>query len=207
MNDLPLVFFHNPQSRSAGVRVLLEALQIPYQLRFIDLKRGDQRQPEFLAINPMGKLPTILHGDVVVTEQVAIYLYLADRFADAGLAPAIDDPLRGTYLRWMVFYGASFEPAVVDHAMTRPDIDASTAPYGSYDGMLDALSAQLDRGKFVLGDRFSAADVLWGSALRWTTGFGIVPLTPTIGAYIERACAHPAFARAAALDAEMNSGG
>ncbi|MDC0722503.1 glutathione S-transferase family protein [Nannocystis bainbridge] len=203
MTESIITLFHNPQSRSAGVRVLLEALGAPYEVRFIDLKAGANRTPEFLALNPLGKLPTIRYRDAVVTEQVAIYIYLADLFPAAGLAPALDDPRRGPYLRWIAFYGSSFEPAVVDHAMKRPDIEASTAGYGSYDAMLKTLVEQLGRGDYLLGDRFSAADVLWGSALRWTTGFGIVPALPEIRAYIDRVAAHPAFARAAELDAGL----
>jgi glutathione S-transferase len=207
MTESIITFFHNPQSRSAGVRVLLEALGAPYEVRFIDFKAGANRTPEFLALNPLGKLPTIRYRDAVVTEQVAIYIYLADLFPAAGLAPAFDDPRRGSYLRWIAFYGASFEPAVVDHAMKRPDIDAATSAYGSYDTILQTLVEQLGRGDYLLGERFSAADVLWGSALRWTTGFGIVPELPAIRAYIERVVAHPAFARAAELDAGLIAGG
>ncbi|HLM53258.1 MAG TPA: glutathione S-transferase family protein [Pseudoxanthomonas sp.] len=195
-----LTLFHNPQSRSAGVRVLLEALGAPYEVRLIDLKVGQQRQPEFLAINPMGKLPTLRDGDAVVTEQVAIYLYLADRFPQAGLAPALESPLRGPYLRWMAFYGSCFEPAVVDRAMKREAVDPMTSPYGDFDTMLKVLTDQLERGPYLLGEQMNAADILWGSALRWTTGWDLVPKLPAIAAYIERVCAHPAFARAMELD-------
>lgn len=207
MNDATttagLVLFHHPHSRSAGVRVLLEELGVPYALRVIDLKAGQQRQPAFLAINPMGKLPTLTDNGAVVTEQVAIHLYLADRYAAGRLAPVLDHPLRGPYLRWMAFYGACFEPAVLDRAMQRPEIERMSAPYGDYDSMLQTLTDQLGRGDFMLGDRFSAADVLWASALRWTTLFKMVPELPVIRAYIDRVCARPAFERAAALDAEL----
>ncbi|MBZ5710179.1 glutathione S-transferase family protein [Nannocystis pusilla] len=206
MTESIITLFHHPHSRSAGVRVLLEALGAPYEVRFIDFKAGANRTPEFLALNPLGKLPTIRYRGTVVTEQVAIYIYLADLFPAAGLAPAFDDPRRGSYLRWIALYGASFEPAVVDRAMKRPDIDAATSAYGSYDAILQTLVEQLGRGDYLLGERFSAADVLWGSALRWTTSFGIVPELPAIRAYIERVGAHPAFARAAELDAGLIAG-
>jgi len=198
-----LTLFHNPHSRSAGVRVLLEDLGVPYAVKLIDLKAGEQRQPDFLAVNPMGKLPTLRHGEVTVTEQVAIYIYLADLHSHAGLAPALDDPLRGPYLRWIAFYGSCFEPAVVDRAMERPAMDPSTAPYGDFDTMLKTLTDQLGAGDYILGDRFCAADVLWGVALRWTTGFKLVPELPEFRAYIDRVCARPAFVRAAALDAAL----
>lgn len=201
MTASTLTLFHNPQSRSAGVRVLLEALQAPYEIRLMDFKTGAQRSPEFLAVNPMGKLPTVRHGEAVVTEQVAIYLYLADLFPAVGLAPALDDPQRGPYLRWMAFYGSCFEPALIDRAMKREPADPSTSPYGDFDTMLGTLAGQLERGDYLLGDRMTAADILWGSALRWTTEFGMVPALPVFTAYIARVCAHPAFARAMALDA------
>jgi glutathione S-transferase len=203
MSDSTVTLFHNPQSRSAGARALLEILGAPYDVKFVDFKSKANRQPEFLALNPMGKLPTIMHRGEVVTEQVAIYAYLADTFSLGTLAPALDDPKRGPYLRWLAFYGSAFEPAVVDRAMKRADIDASTSPYGDYDTVIRTLTEQLARGDYLLGDRCTAADVLWGGALRWTTGFGIVEATPVIRAYIDRVCAQPGFARATELDAEL----
>jgi glutathione S-transferase len=203
MTSQTLTLYHNPHSRSAGARVLLEALGAPYEVKFIDLRAGQQRQPEFLAINPMGKLPTLTHGDAVITEQVAIFIYLADLFPEAGLTPALDDPLRGPYLRWIAFYGACFEPAVVDRAKQREALDKSTSPYGDFDTMLQTLTDQLARGSYLLGEKMTAADVLWGTALRWTTGFELVPKLPVIVDYIERVSAQPAFARAAALDAPL----
>lgn len=202
MNQATLTLFHNPQSRSAGVRVLLEALGVRYEVQLIDLKALQQRQPEFLALNPLGKLPTLRHGEAIVTEQVAIFLYLADLFPAAGLAPAIDAPLRGPYLRWMTFYAACFEPALMGRAMKHEPMDPMTSPYGNFEDMLKTLTDQLARHRYLLGDELTAADILWASALRWTTGFGLVPKLPVIVAYIDKVCEHPAFARAAALDAE-----
>jgi len=203
MSSQGLTLYHNPQSRSAGSRVLLEALGVPYHVEYIDFAGGQNRQPAFLAINPLGKLPTVVHDGAVVTEQVAVTIYLADRFPEAGLAPALDDPLRGPYLRWMAFYGATFEPAVLDSAMKRPPVDPSTSPYRDLDSVLDMLVTQLGAGDYLLGDKLTAADIHWATALRWTTGFGIVPKRPEIMAYIERVTAHPAFSRAARLDEEL----
>ncbi len=200
MSSPGLTLYHNPQSRSAGSRVLLEALGVPYEVEYVDFAGGQNRTPGFLSINPLGKLPTLVHDGAVVTEQVAITIYLADRFPDAGLAPALDHHTRGPYLRWMAFYGATFEPAVLDSAMKRPALDPSTAPYRDLDSVLDLLVAQLSAGEYLVGDTLTAADIHWGTALRWTTGFGIVPKRPEIMAYIERVTAHPAFARAAQLD-------
>jgi len=201
MNEL--TFHHAPNSRSTGVLVLLEELGAPYTLHLLNLKVGEQRQPAYLAINPMGKVPAITHGDALVTEQVAVFLYLADLFPAAGLAPPIGDPLRGPYLRWMAYYGSCFEPTLVDRALKREAAAPSTSPYGDYDTMLRTLTDQLARGPWMLGERYTAADVLWGTALRWTTTFRLVPPLPVIAAYVERVNARTAVVRARANDAEL----
>lgn len=198
-----LTLYHNPKSRSAGTRVLLEALGVDYTIKPVDFAAGETRTPEFLAINPLGKLPTLVHGDALITEQVAITIYLADRFPEAGLAPAFDHPQRGPYLRWLAFYAACFEPAVVDHAFKREPIQATTSPYGDYDTVIQALADQLSHGDYLLGDTLTAADLHWGTALKWTTNFGIVPKLPVFMAYIDRVCAHPACVRAAELDDKL----
>lgn len=200
-----LTLYHNPKSRSASARVLLEALGVPYEVKLVDFASGQNRTPEFLALNPLGKLPTIVHDGAVVTEQVAITIYLADRFPAAGLAPAFDHPLRGPYLRWLAFYAACFEPALMDHAFKRAPIDPGTSPYRDYDTVIEVLVAQLSRGDYIVGDTPTAADLLWATGLRWTTEFGIVPKLPVIVAYLERMAAHPAVIRAAELDAAMAS--
>jgi glutathione S-transferase len=133
-----MTLFHAPNSRSTGVRILLEELGAPYTLRVLNLQAGEQRQAAYLAVNPMGKVPAILHGDALVTEQVAIYLYLADLFPGAGLAPGLSDRRRGPYLRWMAFYGACFEPALTDKAMKREAGPAMMSPYGTCEAVLAA---------------------------------------------------------------------
>jgi glutathione S-transferase len=130
-------------------------------------------------------------------------VYLADLYPQAGLAPAIGDPLRGPYLRWMFFYGSSFEPAVVDRAQKNPPAPPSTCPYGDFDTMMKTVNDQLAKGPYMVGERFTAADVLWGIALKWTTGFKLVPLSPQIEAYVQRVTTRPAIVRAAAKDAEL----
>src|SRR6266566_2835250 len=112
-----ITFFHSPNTRSSGVRILLEELGASYELRAVNMKAGEQRQSAYLSVNPMGKVPAILHGDALITEQVAIGIYLADLFPEVGMTPTIGDALRGPYLRWYVFYAACFEPALVDKAM------------------------------------------------------------------------------------------
>jgi glutathione S-transferase len=202
-----ITLFHAPQSRSGAARILLEELGAPYALEVLNLKTSQNRAPRYLEINPMGKVPAILAGqdgaEALVTEQAAIMIYLADRFPEAGLAPAIDDPLRGPYLRWLAFYGSCFEPALIDLALKREPAPPSMCPYGDYDTMLATLTRQLRAGPWLLGERFSAADVLWGYALGWTTGFKLVPELPEIMAYIARFNARPAVQRVAALDAGL----
>jgi glutathione S-transferase len=198
-----ITLFHAPNSRSYGTLLLLEELGVPYTLRVLNMQAGEQRQPAYLAVNPMGKVPAVLDGDALITEQVAIFLHLADRFPEAGLAPPPGDPLRGPYLRWMVFYASCFEPAVIDRALQREAGRREMSPYGDFDTMLATVAAQLARGPWLLGERFSAADVLWGGGLTWTTQFGMVPRLPDIAAYCDRCNARPAVARARARDAEL----
>lgn len=201
--DRRITFFHAPNTRSSGVLALLEELQADFDLQVLDLKAGEHRQSAFMAVNPMGKVPAILHGDALVTEQSAVYLYLADLYADRGIAPQMGDQLRGPLLRWLAFYGSSFEPAVVDRSMKRESAPASSSPYGTWDTMFGTLTSQLAQGPYLLGERFTAADVLWGGALNWTTKFGIVPKTPDIEAYVQRVTSRPAFERAREKDAQL----
>jgi glutathione S-transferase len=198
-----IILFHAPNSRSTGTLILLEELGAPYKLRVLNLLAGEQRQAPFLAINPMGKVPALLHNETVVTEQIAIYIYLADLFPEAGLAPAPHDKRRGAYLRWMAFYAACFEPAVVDKAMKREPAPAMMSPYGNFETVIGTVTAQLEAGPYMLGADFSAADVLWGTALQWITMFGLVTETPVIKAYIERVCARPAVLRVKEQDAAL----
>ena len=201
--DRHVTLFHAPNTRSAGARVLLEELGADFDLHVINFKKKEQRDASYLKVNPMGKVPAIVHGDALVTEQPAIYIFLADLYADKGLAPALDDPLRGPYLRWMAFYGSSFEPALIDKGMHRPPIDPSMCPYGDYDTVLATLADQLRKGPYWLGERFTAADVLWGTALGWTTQAKLVPDLPEIMAYVARVKARPAAIKAAAADAAL----
>jgi glutathione S-transferase len=204
MTDQDVVtLFHSPQTRSSGSLTLLEELGAPYNLHLLNMKAGENRQPAYLAINPMGKVPALLHNGALITEQVAIFLYLADLFPEAGLAPAIGDPLRGPYLRWMAFYAACYEPALIDRALKREAGVQAMSTYGDWDTMFGAVVDQLSKGPYLLGDKISAADVLWGSALDWGTRFGIVPADePTIAAYVKRVITRPAFARVAEADVE-----
>ncbi len=197
-----ITLFHSPQSRSSGTLTLLEELGAPYELRLVNMKAGENRQPAYLAVNPLGKVPAILHRGALVTEQVAIFLYLADLFPEKGFAPAIGDPLRGPYLRWMVYYAACYEPGLVDTAMKREPAPLAMSPYGDFDAMLQTVIDQLSAKPYLLGERESAADLLWGMALQWGMMFKIIPEHPVLTAYVASITDRPSFARVAAQDAE-----
>jgi glutathione S-transferase len=197
-----VTLFYAPQSRATGALALMEELDVPYDLHVLSLKNKEQRADAYLKVNPMGKVPAVLHDGALVTEQPAVYMYLADLYPEKGLSPKLGDPLRGPFLRWMVYYGSSFEPAVVDRSLKTPPAPPSTCPYGDFDTMLKTLNDQIRKGPWILGERFSAADILWGMALHWTVGFKLVPETPEIKAYVERVMALPSVQRANAKDAE-----
>ena len=141
----------------------------------------------------MGKVPAIVHRGVVVTEAAAICVYLADAFPQAGLAPKLDDPKRGTYLRWIFFGVGCFEPAVMDKMLGRPPVERTGAiGYGTYDTMLAALATALTPGPWILGERFSAADVFVGSQLHYAVMTKAIEPTPVIQKYVDRIAARPA---------------
>ena len=198
-----ITLYYSPQSRATGTRVLLEELGAPYDLHVLNMKAGEQRQPAYLAVNPLGKVPAIRHRGALVTEQVAITIYLADLFPQAGLTPALDDARRGPYLRWIAYYGSSFEPALIDKFMKREPTPISHSPYADYETMLGALEAQLAKGPYLFGEQITAADILWGMAFSWTMMFGLVPQRDVFVRYAERITSRPAFQRISAADDEM----
>lgn len=201
--DRPIALFYAPQTRATGARILLDELGATYRLEVLNRAAGENRQPRFLAMNPLGKVPAVTVGDQLITEQGAIFTYLADLFPEAGLTPAIDDPIRGPYLRWMFLYGSCLEPAVVDRFMEREPGPQAMSPYGSYDDLLEMTVAQLTPGPYLFGERATAADLLWGSALSWLTAFKLVPEEPPIRAYVKRFQARPIVQRVLAADAEL----
>lgn len=202
MSDNDLIFYHSPNTRSSSVLILLEELDAPYALRDLNFRIGAQRQPDYLAVNPLGKVPAVVHNGALVTELVAIFIYLADAFPQKKLAPPIGDPLRGPYLRWLAFYGTAFEPAIMDRHM-KHEPPRSMSAYGDFDGVMALVNRQLATGPYILGSRFSAADILWATALRWTTNFGLAPMSPEIAAYIERVGSRPSVARVAETDKQL----
>lgn len=205
MSNRHITLFHAAPSRSSGTVALLEELGADYELKVLDLKAGDNLKPDYLAVNPMGKVPAILHDGALVTEQVAISIYLGDLYADAGLAPQIGDPLRGPYLRWLAFHGACFEPAVIEKAMKREPAPRGMSPYVDADTVLKVIDDQLATGPYLLGERLSTADVLWGSSMGWLTMFGVIDPAPATRAFIERVTSRAAFVRAREIDAGIGA--
>ena len=195
--------FYAPQTRATGVRVLLEELAAPYKLNVLNLKLGENRTPQYLAVNPAGKVPALRVGEAVITEQVAIYIYLADLFPEKGLTPALDDPMRGPYLRWFVHMASCFEPALIDRALKREEPPQSMSAYGSFDTVMENMRAQLAKRPYVLGEQMTAVDVLWGMGLRWGMMFGIVPDFDEFKAYIERFAERPSVVKVLQEDQNM----
>jgi glutathione S-transferase len=168
-----IVFYHNPQSRSGMVHWMLEEVGVPYRIVPIDFTKGEHKAPSFLALNPMGKLPTITHRGVVVTETAAIIAYIADLVPEKGFAPEPGDALRGAYYRWLFFGAGCIEPALIDMMMKRPAVERkSSVGWGSYEDVVATLKTALDKGPYLLGETFSAADVYVGSEIRWAMMFG-----------------------------------
>lgn len=190
-----LVLYTWPMSRGVTVQYMLEEIGAPCEMRLLNLQKGDHRRPEYAAVNPLGKVPALVVGDVVITEVAAIIAWLADAFPAAGLAPAIDAPERGTYLRWLFFCPGALEPAMLDAGFNRTPISRSISGYGTKEDMLRVLSEALARGPWLLGERFSAADVLLGSYLDWGLSMNMIEATPEIAAYVERLHARPAYQR------------
>lgn len=193
-----IVFYHNPQSRAQMAHWMLEEVAAPYRIVPIDFEKGEHKAPSFLALNPMGKLPTIVHRGTVVTETAAIIAYLADTFPQAKLAPAIGDPLRGTYYRWLFFGAGCFEPALLDEMMKRPPPPRKSAVgWGDYNDVVATLKTALAKGPYLLGEAFSAADVYVGSEIRWAMMFGAPGLKgeKVFDDYAARLAARPALQR------------
>jgi glutathione S-transferase len=191
-----LIFFHYPLSRARIVHWMLEELGAPYSVKLINMEKGEHKRPEFLAVNPMGKLPAIQHGSTIITEAGAICAYLADAFPSANLAPTPTSPERGTYYRWMFFGSGCVEPAITDRLFNRPQVERPSAlGYGSYDDAINTVEKALTPGPFILGERFSAADVYVGSQIMWGMRMKALEPRPTFQKYVGMLMERPAFKR------------
>lgn len=194
-----IVFYHWPRSRARVVHWMLEEVGAPYRIELINLEQGEQKRPSFLAVNPMGKLPAILHRGTVITETGAIITYLADEFPAAALAPSIGEAGRGAYLRWMFFAAACVDTAMMDHMLARPVPEhVGAIGYGRYEHVVDVLEQALTPGPYLLGERFSAADLYVGAQIGF--GFMTKALEPRAAfqQYVARITGRPAYVRAVA---------
>ncbi|NIX77607.1 glutathione S-transferase family protein [Microvirga terricola] len=196
-----LVFYTNPVSRGRIVRWMLEEVGRPYRTELLDFGTT-MKAPAYLAINPMGKVPAIKHGDTVVTEAGAICAYLADVFPEAGLAPPHGDPRRGPYYRWMFFAAGPVEASVSNKALgfEVPKERRGTIGYGAMEDVLNALEYAVSQSEYLAGDQFTAADVYAGSQIGWGMMFGALEKRPAFEAYWQRISSRPAAIRAREID-------
>jgi len=197
---MSIVLYHHPYSRAANVVWMLEEVGVPYELRAVDLMKGEQKAPEIVALNPMGKLPTLTDGDTVVTEQAAIALYLADRYAYGRLSPRVDDPARAAYLRWSLFAPSVIEPGLMARQAGWAYKEGQ-AGWGSYEAILNAIESAIAGRSYILGDDFSMADAVFGGTLRYMLTFKMIEARPPFTAYVERLNERPALQRAEARNA------
>jgi glutathione S-transferase len=200
-----LTLYHAAPSRSSIVHWMLEELGEPYDVHLLSLANGDNRKPDYLAVNPMGKVPALKHGDTVITEVSAICTYLADEFPRAKLNIPIGDPRRGIYLKWLFFGPSCIEPAITDRAFPRKEEARRAAlGYGDFDTVIDVVAKAVSgKGPYLMGEQFTAADVVIGSTLRWGVIFKLLPERPEFLAYTTRLAERPALQRSEAKDKEL----
>jgi glutathione S-transferase len=196
-----LIFYTHAWSRGRIARWMLEEVGQPYETVFLDYE-SSMKAPDYLAVNPMGKVPALKHGEAVVTEVAAICAYLADAFPEAGLAPPPASPERAAYYRWLFFASGPVEAAIIDRALgvAVPDDKKMMVGYGDYDLVVDVLDRHLAGTTYVAGDRFTAADVYLGAQIGWGIQFGTLPKRDSFAAYAARVYDRPAALRARDID-------
>jgi glutathione S-transferase len=196
-----LVFYTHPMSRGRIVRWMLEEVEQPYQTEPLEFGTS-MKDPRYLAFNPMGKVPTIIHKGAVVTEAAAICAYLADAFPEAGLAPPAGDSRRAPYYRWMFFAAGPVEASLSNKAFgfAVPAERRGMVGYGSMEDVVSALEYAVTQSEYIAGDRFSAADVYVGSQIGWGMMFGTLEKRPAFEAYWQRIGSRPAALRAREID-------
>ncbi|MFZ1091028.1 MAG: glutathione S-transferase family protein [Xanthobacteraceae bacterium] len=199
-----LTLYHAAPSRSSIVRWMLEEIGEPYEIQLLSLSKGENRAPDYLAVNPMGKVPALRHGDAVITEAAAICAYLADEFPRAKLSVPLGDARRGPYLKWLFFGPSCIEPAMMDRAFPRKEEARRAAlGYGDFDTVIKVVADAVARGPYILGEQFTAADVVIGSTLRFGMLFKLLPEQPEFTAYTGRLAQRPSLQRAEAKDKEL----
>jgi glutathione S-transferase len=205
INMPALTLYHIAPSRSSVALWMLEEIGQPYAIHLLSMKKGENRERPYLDINPMGKVPAIKHGDAVITEVAAICCYLADAFPEAGLNIPVGDPRRGQYLKWLFFGPGVLEPAVMDRAYPRAGEPPRAAlGYGDFDTATNVLASAVTPGPFLMGEKFTAADVVIGSNLRWATIFKLIPERKEFTDYVARFADRPAAKRAQAKDEQLS---
>jgi glutathione S-transferase len=204
MPDLAL--YHAAPSRSSIVLWMLEEVGEPYAIKLIKLSAGDNMKPDYLAINPMGKVPALDHRGTIITEVAAICTYLADAFPEKKLNIPIGTPRRGVYLKWLFFGPGCMEPAVIDRAAPRKE-EARRAMlgYGDFDTTMNVVAKAVEKGPWLMGEQFTAADVVIGSHIRWGMMFKMLPERKEFIDYAARIGTRPAVQRAEAKDKEMSA--
>jgi len=199
-----LTLYHAAPSRSSIVRWMLEEIGEPYDVHLLSLGNGDNRKPDYLAINPMGKVPALKHGDTIITELAAICTYLADEFPDAKLNVPAGTPRRGVYLKWLFFGPGCLEPAVIDRAAPRKEgARRAMLGYGDFDTTMNVIAKAVEKGPWLMGGQFTAADVVIGANIRWGMMFKMIPERKEFIDYAARIAARPAAQRAEAKDKEL----
>ena len=199
-----LTLYHAAPSRSSIVRWMLEEVGDPDDIQLLSLSKGEQSAPDYLAVNPMGKVPALKHGDVVITEAAAICTYLADAFPKAGLSIPIGEPRRGIYLKWLFFGPSCIEPAMIDRAAPRKEEPRrGMLGYGDFDTVMDVVAKAVAAGPHIMGEQFTAADVVIGSGLRFGMMFKLLPERPEFTAYVGRLAQRPALQLTQAKDKEL----
>lgn len=191
-----ITLYHSPASRAFTAYWMLEELGVPFAVRTIDIRKGEQKQASYLKLNPAGKVPTLVDGRVVVSENPAIAIYLADRYGYGGLAPKIEEADRGPYLKWMVYSSAVVDPVASLHEQ-KIDLPGFNFSFGAFDDMVQVLIAVLKDREYLLGRRFSAADVVLGGTLSRLLYQKVLPQAPVLLDYNARLTARAAFHRAA----------
>jgi glutathione S-transferase len=191
-----IVLYHSPDSRAFTAYWMLEELGVPFQVKTVDIRKGEQKDPAYLKLNPAGKVPTLTDGKVVVSENPAIGIYLADRYGYGTLAPRIEHSDRGAYLKWMVFSTAVVDPVASLHGKAI-DLPGSEVGFGAFEDMVGVLVGVLGRGDYLLGDRFSGADVVLGGTISRLLHQRILPQDPILLDYNARLTARDAYHRAA----------
>ncbi len=198
-----LILYHFAPSRSMIARWMLEEVGQPYDLHVLDFKNGEHRKPDYLAINPMGKVPALVHKGAVITEAAAICCYLADTFPEAGLAVPIGDPRRGPYLKWLFFGPSCLEPAIIDSLHGRTGAKPEQLGWGTAERVLEVVANAVTPGPYLMGEQFTAADVVIGSGLRWGLWSKAIAEQPEFSDYLDRLGERPAQQRAMAADMEL----